>query len=319
MYTNRFLIAIIIGLVAAWISGFFAGVGATTTPEVVYTEAQIQVDGETVYMDVAHTADVTPVGALGYVLSGFQRTSPVTMGYNPTGGTGAETLVSGGLTGWNGYSDFTYIYGGNGAVTSNICSGSGTDGKNTIAWGARDSGVLATACWYTGAEECDILVSPAFDWTSIDLQTVLLHETGHCLGLGHSADTSALMYPSYHGEMRMPGADDIAGLCAIYGCTLPVPTPSPTNTPSPTGTPRVTPTPTGPPAFILYAGWNLLVAQFDTPPAAIGSANPCIQSVWLWDYATQEWNAWFPLADGMVGAVDLYEIAAGQGFWVWCQ
>lgn len=49
-----------------------------------------------------------------------------------------------------------------------------------------------------------------------DLQTVAAHEIGHALGLGHSSDTNALMYPRYTG-IRGLGEDDIAGIRSLYG------------------------------------------------------------------------------------------------------
>jgi hypothetical protein len=46
---------------------------------------------------------------------------------------------------------------------------------------------------------------------------VLAHEVGHLLGLGHSADKSALMYT--YGSVATPSLteDDVAGVCALYG------------------------------------------------------------------------------------------------------
>ena len=51
-----------------------------------------------------------------------------------------------------------------------------------------------------------------------DVRTVVVHELGHVLGLAHSAERGALMYPSVGmGERRrVPNADDVAGVCAIY-------------------------------------------------------------------------------------------------------
>jgi hypothetical protein len=69
----------------------------------------------------------------------------------------------------------------------------------------------------------------------------------------------------------------------------------------------------------LSPGWNLIATQEDTAPAELAAADECIQSIWLWNPVTQEWNAWFPLADGMVGAADLYEVPAGLAYWVWCE
>lgn len=50
-----------------------------------------------------------------------------------------------------------------------------------------------------------------------DLFTVLLHELGHALGLGHSTVSGSVMEAIYGGGRRTLGADDIAGIQAIYG------------------------------------------------------------------------------------------------------
>ena len=51
----------------------------------------------------------------------------------------------------------------------------------------------------------------------IDLVTVAAHEFGHALGLGHSADSNALMYEFYLGSHRFLAADDIQGIAQAYG------------------------------------------------------------------------------------------------------
>jgi peptidoglycan hydrolase-like protein with peptidoglycan-binding domain len=50
-----------------------------------------------------------------------------------------------------------------------------------------------------------------------DLVTVAAHEIGHSLGLAHSTDAGALMYPYYGGPHRHLGADDVLGIQTIYG------------------------------------------------------------------------------------------------------
>lgn len=52
---------------------------------------------------------------------------------------------------------------------------------------------------------------------NVDLLTVAAHEIGHNLGLDHSNDPNALMFPSYSGPHRSLGNDDIAGVQSLYG------------------------------------------------------------------------------------------------------
>ncbi len=51
---------------------------------------------------------------------------------------------------------------------------------------------------------------------TIDLQSILVHELGHSLGLGHSAVSGALMQPVYFGILTALQADDIAGITSLY-------------------------------------------------------------------------------------------------------
>ena len=55
--------------------------------------------------------------------------------------------------------------------------------------------------------------------SGVDLFMVAAHEFGHALGLAHSSNTQALMYPwyqEYHPGYKLP-YDDVAGIQSLYG------------------------------------------------------------------------------------------------------
>jgi hypothetical protein len=56
-----------------------------------------------------------------------------------------------------------------------------------------------------------------------DLETVILHELGHSLGLGHTEFPGAVMGSSYIGANRELSPDDIAGITTLYGPPVPEP------------------------------------------------------------------------------------------------
>jgi len=52
----------------------------------------------------------------------------------------------------------------------------------------------------------------------VDLETVVLHEAGHALGVGHfGAPPQAVMNPTYTGPRRELYPIDLAGLCSVWG------------------------------------------------------------------------------------------------------
>ena len=81
-----------------------------------------------------------------------------------------------------------------------------------------------------------------------DLQTVLTHEIGHLVGLAHSTDAHATMFPSTapdDTQQRHPDADDVTGLLSLYPTAAPSPTPSPLGPPSSATSPGALPSSVG--------------------------------------------------------------------------
>ncbi|QEH37669.1 Matrixin [Aquisphaera giovannonii] len=52
--------------------------------------------------------------------------------------------------------------------------------------------------------------------TTVDLETVAIHEFGHALGMGHTTDSAAAMYPTYVTTKQAVDADDTNGIRTIY-------------------------------------------------------------------------------------------------------
>lgn len=79
-----------------------------------------------------------------------------------------------------------------------------------------------------------------------DIFSVALHETGHALGLGHSDQPAAVMYPYYHVAAGLSD-DDIAGIQALYGPPAST-TPATSSNPPASSPPAPNPPAPNPPA-----------------------------------------------------------------------
>ena len=168
--------------------------------------------------------------------------------------------------------------------TAPIVSG---DRINSLSFGNKFFGhsfggstLAVTYYSYSGStmSEGDIVVNTAQPWdsyhgplrSSFDIQRVVLHESGHLLGLDHSSVSTAIMNAFINNSYVLQ-PDDIAGIQALYGA----PSSSPTPTPTPTPTPRPTPTPTPSPSATPTPSVTPTPTPSATPtPTATATASP---------------------------------------------
>ena len=101
------------------------------------------------------------------------------------------------------------------------------DGENTFGWEKiKQPHTLGVTYWKTTVQhglEVDVVLSTnqKISWNTnganYDVFTVVLHELGHALGLGHSETKDAVMYPSYQMAVTDLYQDDICGVQALFG------------------------------------------------------------------------------------------------------
>ena len=178
------------------------------------------------------------LGLQGYVSNGHVWTSRSVPYYvNPVSAdvseSEAEAAVRAGADAWGAQShaSFAFTYAGRTSGTS-----MGYNGKNEVFFRNESNGsVIAETLWTydgTGAlVDADIKFYDSgwrfFTGTSgcsggYFIEDIAAHEFGHALGLGHSGDGTATMYPSASSctqALRTLAADDIAGVEALYPAT----------------------------------------------------------------------------------------------------
>ena len=158
---------------------------------------------------------------------------PVAQNYNPAGQptTAAATALGNTYGDWSSVSGSTFQIASGGTTSAARRSSRDAagrqlyDGLNDVGWARLSGGTLGVTWYSTSIDEADMAINTRFAWSTAtarrsraayDLETVYLHENGHVAGLGHSSDTSAVMYPSYQTARCTLAADDRNGMAALY-------------------------------------------------------------------------------------------------------
>lgn len=164
---------------------------------------------------------------------------------------GTSTLIQNAIATWNAVtpSTFSFTWAGTGTGSVGACGNTiNLDGHNTIKFEPLPGLTLGQTCtvWNVAAGASAKLVE--FDmqldadvttWSATDqpqagrydIASTILHELGHAAGLGHSAQSTSVMYPTLPAATakRSLTADDISGLQAAYPGGAPA---TPTATPT---------------------------------------------------------------------------------------
>ena len=96
-------------------------------------------------------------------------------------------------------------------------NGSHTLALTTVTFNTQNAQIYDVDMEVNGVQ---VNVTASDDMIDYDLQSILTHEAGHFLGLAHSDDPTATMYASYQRGtigLRSLEADDVEGICAVYG------------------------------------------------------------------------------------------------------
>jgi len=154
----------------------------------------------------------------------------VIQNYNPADDptSGVLAVLMDAQSTWTGvrYSKFAFSIG---TVTDRCpslvkeCKGPQTfDGNNDVAWlPIRGCCTLAVTWYGTSLAEADMAINTNFSWSTTggngyDLESVILHENGHVVGLGHSPVTKAVMFATYSEPRILLHDDDMAGISSLY-------------------------------------------------------------------------------------------------------
>ncbi len=187
------------------------------------TLASEQTIGQYVIASEGWSPDQSGNVTLGYYFSAMTPKVPL-----PT----TKTELTNALTEWTKVAKVQFQLASSASAprTVNILFTSGDHGDGFPFDGP--GGVLGHTFYPTNAEPVagDMHLDADENWHAggdIDIYTVALHEAGHALGLGHSDQPSAVMYP-YYRRGAVLSTDDITAIQQIYGAPASNSPPPPT-------------------------------------------------------------------------------------------
>ena len=182
--------------------------------------------------------------AAAYTTYARWASSPVTVYVNPANHdvsqAAALAALQAGMNVWNTQSGtaFRWQYGGTATDTATAY-----DNRNVVMFRNTSNGsaIATTYSWWSGSNE--LLDSDIVFWdgpftfftgstgcggvsNAAYMEDIAVHELGHALGMSHSTNTDATMYPSYSycsTKNRTLASDDINGAKALYPGTTTAP------------------------------------------------------------------------------------------------
>lgn len=171
--------------------------------------------------------DSVPTGDPNYVSVCPWKSSTVYYGFDngttDIAGNAEHQSAAEGMVLWSAVSSVDFVSSEKADIAFRWSTGNHGDGYSfDAAYGILAHAFLPCSPLLPG----DIHFDDAETWTTgerstwtqpIDLFTTAAHEAGHAIGLAHSTDSGALMYPEYLGSHRYLGWDDIAGVQSLYG------------------------------------------------------------------------------------------------------
>jgi len=201
-------------------------------------------DGDAAVAEALHSQGARPLSreqADEYDTIGFRwPDARATQSYNPAGEplAGAFDALRSAQATWSSVDGaaFSFVDEGLTARCPSILCDDTLDGHNDVGWAALPCdtrscllGVTSFAGHPSGRryeiDEADVFLSNDIsglgeawhtDGAHVDIETVMLHENGHVLGLGHSSDPGAVMYRAVLEVRRDLTSADVAGLTWLY-------------------------------------------------------------------------------------------------------